>query len=408
MPVILRKKSANLRPEKNFRFHNKVIWLFSPEQWSDMRLSKHHYAEALAQRGNRVYFFEPGNTRSAKIELTRRSEHLTVVNYPLKARGWGKLPAFLYSVLIEREINSLRKGGIPAPDLVWCFDPLRAAHLSHFRKALTVYHPVDQFDEAFVTRYQVNPDVAFSTMEKVRDKMLQRGWNALFLHHGLAQDFAIKARERLEAIRSGSYRNAVENTRLKVGFSGNLLGEAAGREEMKSIIESNPDCDFHFWGRVRNEASYIQLGSHHPEFIQFLESRQNVVLHGPVNSTSLAEGLHQMNMLWMIWKKGDHSQWNAYTNPHKVMEYLSTGVPVLTHFMYTYRDTSLLHMSPPGATINDQLQLFNMISREIRENGSEEVERMRLRIEFALDHTYERLLDTAEAFINTTLPEYNG
>lgn len=361
-------------------------------------MSKHHYAEALARRGNEVYFLEPGNLTSKKVSLNKLEENLTIVNYPLKARGWGKLPGFLFRLLIGIEIRNILKAGIPVPDVVWCFDPLRAVHLGSFKKAITIYHPVDQFGDSFLDRYSVKPHLVFSSMKKETEKMRRRGWNAFFLHHGLAGIFAQKAAERIQSIDNGSFKNE-SGRQIRVGFSGNLLGEASDREVMKKIIESNADCEFHFWGKIKNEDSYINLGNHHPEFLDFLNSQNNVKVHGVVNTQALAEGLFEMNMLWMIWKTNGHKQWNEHTNPHKVMEYLACGVPAVTHYMHTYADLGLLHMAPVNAGQEDIIRMFTRV-KDMVHGISLEKEKVKARIEFALSHTYDQLLHSAEEIIN--------
>lgn len=374
---------------------HKVIWVLSPEQWSNMRLSKHHYAEALAIRGNQTYFIEPGNKFSSRVEIKKIHDNLTVVNHPLKARGWGKLPGFLYRQLVKREIRTIIRSGVPAPDVVWCFDPLRFAHLNGFKKAFTIYHPVDQFDQQFIDRYPHQPDLAFSTMESEVKKMRQLGWNVQFLHHGIAKPFEELAEKRLDELSKGLFSLPKPENGLNIGFSGNLLGEASDRVVMKAIIEKHPDCMFHFWGKFENDSSYIQLGNHHPEFTQYLKEKHNVKLHGVVSSRQLAEGLHQMNMLWMIWRRDDHRQWNAHTNPHKVMEYLSAGVPVVTHYMHNYQKEGLLDMAGAAAKVEDFENLFDEVKQRLLQGSPAELPLMKKRIAFALQNTYHKLIDQA-------------
>jgi hypothetical protein len=177
---------------------------------------------------------------------------------------------------------------------------------------------------------------------------------------------------------------------------------------MKKIIECNPDCEFHFWGKTKNEASYISLGNHHPEFLDFLDRQSNVKVHGVVNTQALAEGLFDMNILWMIWKNNDHKQWNEYTNPHKVMEYLSCGVPVVSHYMHTYADLQLLYMARLNAGQEDFLRIFAAAKDKVRSGDASEKRMMKERIKFALSHTYDQLLDSAEEIINDVIAADNA
>lgn len=375
------------------------MWLFSPEQWTDMRLSKHHYASALARAGNRVFFIEPGNKISKQIKITEVEPGLKVVNHPLLARGWGKLPYFLYRLLLLREVNFLKKHLGGAPDVAWCFDPLRVVELNMLQKSLCIYHPVDQFDEKILTRYPLKTKFAFSTMPVEVEKLKQNGFQAFFITHGLNPAFANFAQQKLAALEKPLVNKTETELPIKVGFSGNLLGEAYDRETMRAIIEANPDCEFHFWGKTENPKNYIRLGSYNPEFIAYLKSSKNCVVHGIVSTEALAAGLNEMDMVWVIWKNTSHPQWNENTNPHKMMEYISTGLPVMSHYMSIYKNYEWLDMAKQGATLDDYLLLFKKVKHKALQLRSSGRGADKEKLNFALSNTYKNHVKQIEALI---------
>lgn len=383
-----------------FELKDKTIWIFSPEQWTNMRLSKHHYASALARLGNKVFFIEPGNKTSRQVQLTEVEPNLQVVNYPLMARGWGKLPYLLYRIFMKREINFLKRNLGGAPDVAWCFDPLRLTHLNALVKSICIYHPVDQFDETFLALYPIKTKIAFTTMPVEVEKLRRNGFEAFFITHGLNPAFSKIAATKLQILDQGDTKLAAHDKPLQVGFSGNLLGEAYDREAMRAIIEAYPNCTFHFWGKIKNPDNYIRLGNYHPEFIDFLQSSKNCVVHGIVSSDELAAGLNEMDMLWLIWKHSSHPQWNENTNPHKVMEYLSTGLPVLSHYMTIYKNNKWMYMAKPGATVKEYLTLFESMRQKALQNNEAMRGSQKEQIQFALSHTYELHIKTMEQLIS--------
>src|SRR5690606_6788212 len=75
--------------------NNKNILLISPEPWSHIFVSKHHYAIELAKRGNYVYFLNPpADVGNVVIDKTNIS-NVFVVNYQERIKGKRFLPRLL-------------------------------------------------------------------------------------------------------------------------------------------------------------------------------------------------------------------------------------------------------------------------------------------------------------------------
>lgn len=361
-----------------------------------MRLSKHHYATALAKAGNQVFFLEPANPLAAFITQREEMPGLSVINYPLVARGWGKLPGWLYRRMVAREMKKLEEV-IGQPDVVWCFDLHKIVHTSYFN-CLKIFHLVDHFSQYYFNRYKVQPDLCFSTMPAMVDRFIQNGFHAEFIQHGLGESFLHYAEKRLASCSSGTWKNEATVGVLHVGFAGNLLGQALDRDTMAAVINENPDCHFHFWGKYEKDDKYIELAHFNPEFVDFLKSRNNVTLYGTVSTQDLAREMQKMNMFWVVWNTTADEMWSSDTNPHKIIEYLSTGVPVISHFIKLYEGAELLTMMNKDGGSEEFRRIFaekksGILKGEIDHKSAD-------RISFAMQNSYAHQVEKIENVIN--------
>lgn len=380
----------------SFTFRDKKIWLFSPEPWSDMKLSKHHYAETLSANGAIVYFIEPKST-SSKIEVEALDGTVFRVNYPMLAKGWGKLPGWLYKTLVKIEIARLQKC-IGKPDIIWTYNPYKLTHMSVAKAPVKIYHPVDQFDPKFLKQYTFKFDIAFSTMHKEVEGLRQLNVPAHFIQHGLAPSMEKLCRERLLALENGWWANLSKDGKCHIGFAGNLWGDAPDRDAMRQIIEEFNDCHFHFWGNF-NSVLHDALINEKQNFVTFLQHQPNVTLYGAVSKKQLAEAMQKMNMFWVLWKKSDSPIWNKYTNPHKILEYLSMGVPVMTHYMDHYKDHPFVFMvNEQHSNSKEVFQKALAASKDVSFK-TEAIAQMK----YALENTYQHQLERIAQIISREL-----
>lgn len=378
-----------------FAFNNKVIYILSPDRWGTMHVSKHHYALELAKRGNKVYFIEPPSLDFEGINIrSEKSGGLYIVTYKPVMRGKRFLPAFLYGILIRLQIFRLKRSIGAAPDIIWCFEPDRFSNLAWFGSGLTIFHAVDFFTSGRIPDEAASADICFCSSEGIRDIVQKGGRPTFFINHGLNEHFCQLAGKWEPA--NGLTSNPEEE--LHAGYIGNLLMEAPDRKTMKKVIEQNPHIHFHFWGQI--ERGKGGLGSFDsPEvfgFIEYLKLKENVSLYGPVPINELYSRLIKMDVLWICWQLGVSTLWNEYTNPHKILEYLSTGKPVVSHYMYTYRNSKLIDMLPTNDN-REYAELFSCVVERVKKGEPVAVQQERIR--FALANTYTMQIVAIEKLI---------
>jgi hypothetical protein len=89
---------------------------------------------------------------------------------------------------------------------------------------------------------------------------------------------------------------------------------------------------------------------------------------------------------------------NGASNSHKLLEYLSTGKPVISTYVSNYEGTGLLEMGR-----REDEPLLNALFDEVTHNLAlyNSPERQQQRIQFALDNTYRRQVVRIREFIGT-------
>lgn len=381
-----------------FRFRDKTIWIISPEDWGGMKVSKHHYALTLADQGNKVYYLEPPRLHYGAIAQRPCPDHpgITLVRYKPLFRGRKYLPEGIYQLLIRLQVSRLRKALGGSPDALFCFHGYLFEDLRRFRAPVRIYFAADQFYYE-----QVPPEIASATLtvavsDTIHATIRKAGFPARQINHGLHQAFVEAAGRHLD--KGPGTTNPQHDRPITVGYTGNLRMEALDRETMRRVIESHPELRFVFWGSYASKD--LNLGGLRDEaseaFVRFLQESPQVTLRGVVDHHTLQQELETVDMFWLCWKLNSQKIWDG-SNSHKILEYLSTGKPVVSHYVSSYQGTHLLYML--SAKDNDgYLQKFNWVLELVR--SGESWEHVRSRLAFAAGNGYQARVRELEDWIN--------
>ncbi|WP_336515184.1 hypothetical protein [Pollutibacter soli] len=361
-----------------------------------MRFSKHHYALELASLGNKVYYINPPEISCKGVEIkgAEETENLKIVTYKPVYRGKRFLPAFVFKQLLKEQVKILLKETGVTPDVVWCFDPYRFGNLNWFKAKVKIFFLADLLALDYLPGEAETADFSLALSES-RINQLKRGHRPVFfINHGLSNYYAVRAKSRLaELMRSSE----IIPEKITAGYIGNLLMEAPDRATMKTIIERHPEINFIFWGQYERQGQLVAFNNDSVfEFIDFLKKQPNVVLKGPVHPEVLSREITGVDLLWVCWKLNVSKMWDG-SNPHKILEYLSTGKPLVTHHMDVYKDSDLVDMMP-GDDNTGFPDLFDRVVERV--SKGEKTELQRKRIEFALKNTYLEQIHRVENIIN--------
>lgn len=353
-------------------FRNKIILIISPEPWGVNFVSKHHYASLLSNN-NDVYFFNPP---SEKYKLTTISSRLIVVDYPM-TKGMNRLSKLIRFFAQQFLANKLmKKLSIPMPDIVWSFNPYVFQNLSVFNsKAIKIYHPVDVHYTDLEFDCVKSADVVFSTAHLILDKFKAINKPKYFINHGLADHFINPLIETDEFDFIDSYKA------VKVGYVGNLRYQHLDYSTLFKTIESHQDCHFYFVGPYE-DSNLNNVSSEFDTEIERLKNYTNVFLLGAKPSPKIPVFLSKMDMLWMCYKGAEKPAEMA--NPHKILEYLSTGKPILTHYIAEYNDLKdLVYLSDTNEKISAK---FKEVVNNLKKFNADEI--IEKRKSFAYSNAY--------------------
>lgn len=373
---------------------NKCIWLISPQDWGTMRISKHHYALALAKRGNTVYFFEPpvfrGYFQYKKPSVRPSGIHpsLFIVSSSLRVPYFFKFhcKVFFY-YFIRKQIRVFSFGIAKKPDIIWSFDLSDVFPLRYFSKACyRIFHPVDMPLTAVSLAAGQDADIMFSTSSKILEKYSDTGVPSFFIEHGLADEFISPESDRSD-----------RRTNLRVGYSGNLLRHDIHRSLLLSVIRENPAVIFEFWGSfaIYDMSRIARVDDMTRDFISALSAFPNVVLHGSVTTDVLASSLVNMDAFLVCY---DPDSLNPIgPNYHKLMEFFSTGKVIVSSYIGHYADRPELIQMTSREESSALPKLFRAVINDLSFYNSSD--KMIARQEWAYSNTYSRQISRMETIL---------
>lgn len=360
----------------------KCIYILSPEPWGTNFVSKHHYASLLSEN-NEVYFFNPPSNRNKIFDIKKG---LKIVDYSLP-KGINRMPRFLrvviQSILAKR---LMQQRVLPNPDIIWSFDPYVFQDLSVFNKRATkIYHSVDVHQTDLELFCVTNADVVFSTADLILDRFKGMPTPMFQINHGLALHFLDEDIRPVEL--PGDSHN------IKVGYVGNLNYPFMDYETLYKILREHCSINFYFIGP--NSASNLLDKPKYLEDVERIKKLDNVFLLGAKPSSELPAYLNKMDAFLMCYRAEENIAHMA--NPHKILEYLSTGKVVVTHYIDQYKDRSdLIEMVRSNV---DLPSLFSKVVANVEVYNT--ISKVIARKLYAQENTYTNQLSKIETILKS-------
>jgi hypothetical protein len=275
----------------------KVILVLSPQSWGPMHISKHHYAMALARKGNRVYYLNPPAKKwRGRFDVTvspiKEQQNLWLVDHTLAFPYNLKFHApRLFNVAMGLHLRALCTK-LPPIDLVWSFDLGGMYPLTIFARAQRVFHPVDEpLGYPNALRAANGAQAIFSVTREILESYRSTGVPRHFINHGISDDFVGLAKGE------GMLGSGAPSPLVRVGISGNLTRPDLDHDVLRQIIEQNPEVIFELWGAydVRSSNLAGSDGEDVRNLVAWLKQAPNVILHGAVPSHALPAGYQRMD-----------------------------------------------------------------------------------------------------------------
>ncbi len=373
----------------------KTIVILSTEPWGKMFLIKMHYAVALAEQGNQVYFVNPPAVSDTAVTNEGLHPNIRIIQLKeMKNRRFLIHKLFpVYEFLSRRYAKQIKKIIGKAIDELWCFNPHVFMDLKRFGASKTILFLYDFYKGKHIPKVAATADALVSVSKVILDYYKDTRPPKLLLQHGLGDSFGSLALKRI----NGKDFKVQQSSRIKFGYVGNLLRSAMDMEATKEIISGHEEIGFHFWGPwdfEQNNVSGKEIEEPNRVFIQYLREQPNVTLHGVKGQSELASEISGMDGYLFLY---DHKKdMNGASNSHKLIEYLSTGKVVVSTFVSNYADTNLLVMTRPGE--GGLPLLFDKVVAQLATYNSEALQEKRIR--FALDNTYDNQIRRIETFVS--------
>lgn len=367
----------------NLGLCDKHILLISPEPWSHIFVSKHHYAIELAKRGNKVFFLNPPDANietPIQFSTSEAGPDITIVDYRGQLKGLRFFPAFIRVLMNKRFLSQLERKAGCRMDVIWNFENSRFYDLQFAGERLKIYHQVDLNQDFHVMQAVSSADICFCTTDFILKKLQDFNKRVFKIHHGVSDD-ALQYTSNITA-------SKLHNSRATATIIGNLDGAYLDLDLLQKVVKANDDVSFVMVGNFDyNKATF-----------KGLHKFPNVQFTGQVASNTIGEYLAKSDCLLVCYKADEFKEQLA--SPHKIMEYLASGKVSIATYTDEYKDKScLLEMSKDNC---EYVDLFSKVVKNLAYYNSPT--KRNIRVKFAADHSYFRQLDRIFKLIEENVP----
>jgi glycosyltransferase involved in cell wall biosynthesis len=348
------------------------ILIISPEAWSAQPVSKHHYASALAARGHRVVFLDPPDIASRDITIKAGKVGLApwIVSAPRVAPGLRLMPSAARRLLEARWLARLEDALGWRVELVWLFENSRFFDMSFAGDRVKIYQQVDLNQDFHPLKAAETADLSIAISGPIERRLESAAKRLLRLSHGVASGPESPISASVQEERFSQFnRNVV--------LTGNLDISYLNVELLAGLVRDHPEVCFHFIGSYRKDGKLFRLTGQAP----------NVIWWGRQPSGALPSILREADLLLVTYLAETHREQLA--NPHKIMEYLASGSPVLATYTEEYAERSdLIWMATSADDFRTKFAKLIRDPEALSDTKAREVRKA-----FAAKHTYERQID---------------
>lgn len=348
---------------------NKNILLISPEPWSHIFVSKHHYAIHLAELSNQVFFLNPPSGKLSCKETEYKNLYSAEYNGFLKGLRW--LPGFLQKIIIRRKFEQLQKLCKTQFDIVWSFDNSVFYDFSALPKQLyCVSHIVDFSQDFQFKQAALTADLCLGVCQSITNKQKQWNLNSHFINHGFNNQLKINSTISLPG-----------SSKTKVFYAGNLDIEYIDWSIVNRLIAEFPSIDFVFagpWINASQKVSYLKHSNFH--------------YVGVLKSTELSAYYQLSDILLITYRNNDFPE--QLTNTHKMMGYLGSGKMIAATWTAEYEQLALDGLIKMAKSANEFNEIFKEVISNLAHWNSAKLRQSR--IDVANENTYHKQIEKIE------------
>lgn len=351
---------------------NKTILLISPESWNHVFVSKHHYAIHLAKRGNKVFYLNPP---TSKLSVDKTDyDNVYNVNYKGFLKGLRWFPGIVQKMEIKRVYQILEKICDVTFEVIWSFDNSVFFDFSCLpNKVIKISHIVDLNQNFQTKKAATTADICIGVIPKIVERLKHFNPMTYHIRHGVQE-----------------FPNNV--AKILLPGQGTVKALYIGNLSMPHI-----DWDLIIYGAKKCPAiDFIFLGSNmdsiNENIKNELKSFGNIYFNPSVKAEFLPNFIQAADILLLIYKK---EYFNNYATPHKMMEYLASGKPVISIYNKALEEYAGLIFMPQN--MDHWVQTINQTVQNLGKLREQELSEFRRR--FAEQNTYEKQIKRVENYL---------
>ncbi|MFL5810755.1 MAG: hypothetical protein ACJ749_14630 [Flavisolibacter sp.] len=364
-------------------FRNKTILVISPESWDHLFVSKHHYSMELARAGNLVCFLNPpvsSGRATPDVQPVDGFQNLFVITYKVFFRGMRFLPRFMMRAMERRFVGLIEKRINKKFDIVWNFENSRFYDLGFAGKnVLKLYHQVDHVQKFHPEIAAKTADIVLAVNTPILEELKPYNPLSFKIPHAYQGNLSSQA----EAVLNNNYVYK-KPVRLKAYYIGNLDFYVIDKALLEKLVAAFPNIDFILVGPYKTDGeTYTRLHQY-----------KHVTFSGTVPSHRIPDLLADADLLFFV-----HDP-KLISSSHKMLEYLGSGKLIVSTFLKEYEQhRELLNMADSR---EDYIDCFKNALENIEALNSPG--RMKMRIDFAMEHSYQRQIALIENLLVKNVP----
>lgn len=367
----------------------KNILLISPESWEHIFVSKHHYATHLGERGNKVYFLNPP-TSTFKNEKTTY-KNVFNIHYTGFSKGLRYYPAFIQRFFIRKVFNELQKKLDVTFDIVWSFDNSVFYDFKALPKSiLKISHIVDLNQNFQTAKATQTANICFGVTHSIIDRLKQYNKHSYFINHGYNSN---TKSDTIKIKIPGKHK-------IKALYAGNLSIGYLDWESLFYISKNNQEINFIFIGPHADNFTLNKNTTHN--FKQRFTQLSNAHFVGKLESKVLQKWYHSADILLISYQEQNHID---QANPHKMMEYLSSGKVIVGTKTLEYQKLAKQGIIAMADKNEELPHLFKEVAINLEQWNSDELSQKRK--DFAMGNTYDKQIERIEGLLNKHDINYN-
>jgi len=216
-------------------------------------------------------------------------------------------------------------------DVVWSFDPYRFQSFENFDNSFKIYHAADVHKIEYEKLIASNSNLVVAPSYEIVKRLSKYNKNTIKINHGITDDYFETSRELV---------NLNKGNKIAIGILGNFNYPYLDAKTLYRTVKYCGNYNFYFIGPI--EKSNISNIKPNYELYNKLNKLINFKFIGEIDSIKLPSFLSNFDGFVMCY---DSKKYSIETsNSHKIMQFLSTGKIIVSHYVSEYSNTNLFVM----------------------------------------------------------------